>query len=372
MAEYKIITRADDPELIDFINYVFSYSDEPTDFIQLLPKAYSGEVCHEVIHLTVLEEGKIRAAVSVLIFSLVQHNQQLKVGFVGNVAVHPYSRRKGYMKELMKRAETVMREKGCDLAALSGQRQRYEYFGYYQACPQAVFSVSQTNLRHTLKGGANSLSCREAGGGETKTIRELYELYRKGAVSGRTETDFEADCRSWGSRLISIQNGEKIVGYAVAGADYGSWSEASVPPGQYAQALEAFMKTFAVRRMRLEVPLYDQGALDELESFSGMLSLQNSCMLRILRWERVLSWALTLGEAAEGTGELNVDGAGAYQIAIQNGEVRVKQKQAAQSEPLSEKEAMRLMFSPLPLRQRAGYPRNWFPLKLWIPQADMF
>ena len=43
MVEYKILTRHNDPDLIDFINYVFSMDGEATDFVKLLPKAYEPE-----------------------------------------------------------------------------------------------------------------------------------------------------------------------------------------------------------------------------------------------------------------------------------------------------------------------------------------
>ena len=110
---------------------------------------------------------------------MVHRGKELRVGFIGNVAVHPYSRGKGYMKELMRRAEIVMRQRGCDLAALSGQRQRYEYFGYYQACLEAVFTVTRNNLRHVLGPEYQTpLRCREVAPEEKEMIKELYEMYR--------------------------------------------------------------------------------------------------------------------------------------------------------------------------------------------------
>ena len=57
MVEYKILTRHDDPDLIDFINYVFSMDGEATDFVKLLPKAYEPESGHDILHLTLPRGG---------------------------------------------------------------------------------------------------------------------------------------------------------------------------------------------------------------------------------------------------------------------------------------------------------------------------
>lgn len=372
MTEYRMITRRNDPELIDFINYVFSYSDAPTDFIQLLPKVYSAQGSHEVVHLAVKEDNRIRAVVSILIFSMVHQGKELRVGFIGNVAVHPYSRGKGYMKELMRRAEIIMRQRGCDLAALSGQRQRYEYFGYYQACPEAVFTVTRNNLRHILGPAYQSpLMCREVASEDAETIQEIYKLYNAGPVTGRSELTFEADCRSWGGKLISIQNGENVIGYAVTDGGLGGWTEAHVPPQQYADAMLAYMNACHIRKLRLEQPLYEQEAIDVLTEIAEEQRIENSCMLRILCWEKVLAWASALRQTQDGSAELAVQNVGTYRITIQNGEFGVCQ--IPDTVPgMTEKEAMRLLFSPLPVRGRDRFPENWFPLSLWIAQADMF
>ena len=59
--------------------------------------------------------------------------ETLRVGCVGTVSVHLYSRGEGHMKILMAMMMDDARAKGCDLLMLGGARKRYNYFGFEQA-----------------------------------------------------------------------------------------------------------------------------------------------------------------------------------------------------------------------------------------------
>lgn len=357
MIKYKQIERPDDPDLIDFINYVFSQSHCPHDFIRILPKVYEPGTKHEVVHLTAQEDGRIRAVVSVLIFDMRCQAETLKVGYIGNVSVHPYHRGQGYMKVLMKQARDVMVRRGCDLAALGGQRQRYEYFGYYQGGLQVVFRIYDTNLRHVL--GQNYKSTLQCG--QDYDPEELYSIYSKQKVTGRSRETFEADCRTWDSELIALRQGDRTVGYVISSRGHDEWREAVLEDGMYAAALAAFMERYGSTKVQVVKPLYEQGAIQELARFAEWQYLEPSCMIQCLNWEKLLRWCLTLQDAEDGEGQI-----GPYHIKVTQGRITIEK---TSEEPMPSTE---VLFSPLPVEARRAYPRRWLPLRFWIGEVDAF
>ncbi|MFR5072051.1 MAG: GNAT family N-acetyltransferase [Bianqueaceae bacterium] len=55
------------------------------------------------------DNGKIKAMVCVLPTEFKSGTQVLKAGLLGTVSVHPYARKRGYMKKLMEMAVADMR-----------------------------------------------------------------------------------------------------------------------------------------------------------------------------------------------------------------------------------------------------------------------
>ena len=88
-------------DYIDFINYVFGFNGTKDDFVKLLPKLYKPEYLPCENNYVVTEDGKLKAAIGVYPRELDVMGTKLKFHGVGNVAVHPYSRSKGYMRELL-------------------------------------------------------------------------------------------------------------------------------------------------------------------------------------------------------------------------------------------------------------------------------
>ena len=115
---------------IDLVNYVFNHDHCPHDFEKMIPRVYGpGKNAAELHRVAVDGTGRLWAAIACLPESLTVCGHELRAGFIGSVSVHPRARGEGFMKRLMADWDEELRE-SCDLAVLSGQRQRYEYFGY--------------------------------------------------------------------------------------------------------------------------------------------------------------------------------------------------------------------------------------------------
>ena len=352
MVEMKILTRHDDPDLIDFINYVFSMDGDPTDFVKLLPKAYEPETGHDILHLTLQEEGKIVAAVSLLFETYRRGADTLRIGFVGNVSTHPYRRGRGYMKWLMGEADRVMEERGCDIAVLSGQRQRYEYFGYAQAGLQTCFVVTKDNLRHGLGKEHGGIFLQDPEG-EPDT---LYEIYRQQSVICRDRKSFYQDCRSWQGEPTAVCRRGEPIGYVVADPDHKNWLEAVMPAQDYPGALASFMEAYGVEEVRVRKPLYETEILRILEAISEEQHVEKSLMIKVFHWEAFLTYCLRLKPQKRGCWRL-----GPYRVTIQGESVKVEKRG---EEELS---ADRL-FSLFPREEDPEF----LPLLFWMSEQDTF
>lgn len=151
MAEISWAQAHEREEIIEFIDYVFSKAHRPHDFASLLPKLYGGHGDGAAHHFVVRENGKIAA--TVLCYPVVMHvgGRKLLMLGVGSVSTHPNARGKGYMKLIMDAVDARAQALGADFAVLSGQRQRYQYFGYDHGGYQLNGRLAPANVRHALR-----------------------------------------------------------------------------------------------------------------------------------------------------------------------------------------------------------------------------
>ncbi|MBQ3065817.1 MAG: GNAT family N-acetyltransferase, partial [Clostridia bacterium] len=139
-------------DYLDFINLVFGFNGNERDFMKLLPNLYKEEYDPCYNNFIATEDGKFRAAIGVYPRTFSVMGEVLLSHGIGNVAVHPYHRSKGYMKKLMNMALDDMVEAGADFSDLGGLRQRYQYFGFDNAGCNRVFHISETAIRHCFAG----------------------------------------------------------------------------------------------------------------------------------------------------------------------------------------------------------------------------
>ena len=135
-------------ELMDVLNYTFGFSSSDYDFQKLLPKLYASKeyACHN--NYVIAENGRIKAAVGAYDDILTVCGEEIKCRGIGNVAVHPYSRSKGYMIECMNMSIGDMIRDGIDISFLGGHRQRYGYFGFEDSCPRYNVRITSVSAHH--------------------------------------------------------------------------------------------------------------------------------------------------------------------------------------------------------------------------------
>ncbi len=191
------------------------------DFKELLPKLYNAKIDTAPNHLLVKENDKIKAMVGCFPLELNVLDITLKVKGIGTVSVHPYSRNKGYMIQLMNKTILEMKEESIDFAILGGQRQRYEYFGFTPTGSQVTFEINGVNLKHNKMSYDNNISLSTFDELSEDELKRIYSLFNKQQVHcSRDLISFIDICKSWKSNPLGIYNQDKLVGYVILSKNF--------------------------------------------------------------------------------------------------------------------------------------------------------
>lgn len=148
MTEAYWASASEKDEIVDFIDAVFSRAHEPHDFEALLPKLYGEQGDGAAHHFVVREAGRVAATVLAYPMTLHIGGRTLTMLGVGSVSTHPKMRGQGMMRLLMEAVDGRAKEMGAAFAVLSGQRQRYQYFGYDWGGYQLRARLTPDNVRH--------------------------------------------------------------------------------------------------------------------------------------------------------------------------------------------------------------------------------
>jgi predicted N-acetyltransferase YhbS len=403
---YVTAKPEDYDELMDFGNYVFSHAHGPTDFPSLLPKLYKREYFMDGIHYLAREEGGIRAAVGAYPLKLNILGNVLPGRGIGMVSVHPYARSKGYMRTLMGMALADMDRDGIVFSCLSGQRQRYEYFGFSPAGTQIVFECRLCNIRHALRNEALGNGVRGNGEPEKKSspafsvrqlklndgdqLEDIYRLHQsKAARFERDRGKFFDILSSWKNRVVALLDGNSFAGYLIYNDADNTITEINLAAGpkRVIEAVAGFLDYLGKKNDRDLVKVcaqpWETGKLEALAAFAEDYCLSAAYSFAVFNWQPLLSALLKLkyGEAgntgfqAPPDGEVNLRiGNTGIRVAAQHGRVQVSPSEE-NGIVLNRLEAAQLFFSPLtpwasPLLRQNPLLREILPLPLFFENPD--
>ena len=293
MSEIITSQNKDNQDIVDFINYVFSVAYTSHDFKKKLPKVYADDAKDTAAtHYVIKEDGRIRAIVSLREISVSVCEKTLKYGLIGNVAVHPYSRGKGYMRELMERIIEKAKEDGIDLLALTGQRQRYGYFGFSPAGTTLRYTITDTNVRHALKdidcSCISFLPLKKANAEQIDTVSKLYE--KRPAHTLRERDEYIKVMSSWESETNLIMSGERPVGYL-----YGDLREVVLEKEDLLYpVIKAYFDISGAKTAEMTVQPFEKRRVGLLSALCESASIRPVSLIKVLNWENSLSAFLCL------------------------------------------------------------------------------
>lgn len=205
--------EADKNDLIDFIDYVFSKNARPHDFATLLPKLYGANGDAAPHHFAVREDGRIIATlIAYPVRMRVNGMELLHIG-IGSVSVHPRARGRGYMQLMLDAADAKARELGADFAVLSGQRQRYEHYGYAYTGMHMDAVLTRKNVRHTLsEESIEGISLRPMEQADVPQALAIHHAQRSFCL--RPEAQFIDILSTWNNQPQVILKDGEMIGYA--------------------------------------------------------------------------------------------------------------------------------------------------------------
>lgn len=324
MIEYRKARQEEAADLLDFINYVYSFSHYPTDFKKLLPDLYDSGYPFWKEHYVAVENGRIRGTVHLARNEKKENGETYVEGYVGMVSTHPYHRGKNYMRILMDMALEDMKNARMDYTALRGKRQRYGYFGYEPGDYAHLFQITTTNMRHVMAGREPKVSLKKEKSG--------YSVWME-------------------QKQVGILDGESLV-----------LEDYSLAP----DAITAYFDETGKTELSLEANLYDIEWAECLSRICEKPSIGSRHLIRIFNFRRFLEKGLRKRAQAG----LCADG----QITLQVGEERfglwVKDGQVGSFET----DQVEYCFEPFDLQRLIlslsasaadrRFPFGWFPISL--------
>lgn len=389
MAVYSKEMHQTSQEILDFADLVFSLSSGSTDFEAILPKAYSQARQHIVTHHVMREKGAIQALVDVYPLTLAAGDLSLKCGYIGTVSVHPKARSKGYMIELMAKAQEDMRSQGYDMIILDGNRHRYQHYGFEKAGMKYCFNVTSDSIRHACSAVADLKTpvFQLIESAEDDLLDSIYEIYSRRNVTARERDSFYPCMQSWGADLYAVMLEEKCVGYLNTSEDGSSLYEIGLLDEQILPAvIYAYMQEMDIDELGINVGMDETAKLPLLDHISDYYTVSMSHQIRILQYESVIAfllhWKRQYTSLQEGTFVLGIkedQNTETIKITITEKDICVeKTTEPAQimydSLTLVKELTTSYYYIAMQSKESALYqaPQGWFPLPFFLPEADAF
>ena len=367
-------------DYMDFINYVFGFNGNSSDFKKLLPKLYKYELAPAASSYVALEDGKLKAAIGAFDHDICVCGNVLKTRGIGNVAVHPYSRGNGYMKKLMNMAIDDMVSEGVALSVLGGRRQRYNYFSYDKLGQNVTMSFGDDNFRHTFGSTReHRIEIRRLKPTDSdlitaiKTLSESYDFYAL-----RDDDRYFDILSSWKQRVFVGMLDGRFIGYAV---------ENSSAVNELLLTDTALLRNFVValydhlgtRGLQIKVPVFLPEYVEPLYTLCETYSVELCKSFSVLNYLEVISAFMklkaTYSKLPDGDLVLDIDGRGGHErilISVKDG---VPSASYTENDPdviLEHLDAMNLIFAEVcPSRAKLPqFAQFWFPLPIYLYSSD--
>ena len=370
-------------ELMSVLNTSFGFFTPETEFLGLLPKLYREEYRPQDQNWVVTEDGVLTAAVGAYDHVIEVCSRRLPCRGIGNVAVHPDHRRKGYMKDAMKQAISDMVKDGVVMSTLGGRRQRYQYFGYDKAGPVYQFSISSDNIRHVYGNAPAPFAVREITDPKDGAIDEILHTTKGSPFAPvRDRAAYLDIANTWKARLWVLtdpSDADRFVGYCIF--DAGGISEVRVERNEDFMGLIRSVYAYVDKGFAVLLPSYEIEYIRAISLIAEGMSVQPSMMFNILNYAAVIEafLALKLTYATLPDGELTLlihgyAGDERIRVTVKEGKHKVElvSEGTAVDLELDHLQATELLFGCISTARETGSEliRLWFPLPLFMYRAD--
>ncbi len=371
-------------DLMSLIDLTFGFTTPETQFLGLLPKCYKPAYRPQDANYVIVENGKPVAAVGAYDHEVVVAGYRIPCRGIGNVAVHPEHRGKGYMKLAMDTALSDMVRDGIALSTLGGRRQRYQYFSYDKCGVSHTFSLTADNLRHTYGTLDAPLAAREITEPDDPLLPAIKALSDSGIFSPvRPLETFLDVARTWHATLYAITDpaDDRLVGYTIVEPN-GFVTELRVTDD--ADIMPLVRTIFAALgrgSMTVRLPDHEIAAIAALAPVAEGVQTGCSMSYTVLHYALILEATMALkatyAPLSDGHLTLLIHGYAkdeCLSVTVKNNRPTVETLPPDTPADLewSHLDAMNILFAPLsPKRQTlTSIPHGWLPLPIWMYRAD--
>ncbi|MDR2646678.1 MAG: GNAT family N-acetyltransferase [Oscillospiraceae bacterium] len=369
-------------ELIALLDHVF-FIDKENDrrFLALLPSLYKKQYAPWKNNYIVRVGGAMKAAVGVYMTELTIAGHPVRMGGIGNVAVHKDARRLGYMKLAMDAAMQAMRDQSCDFAELGGMRQRYGYWGFERGGAMLEVEWNKANLRHAYPNGLDVRDWRvsEILPSNEQALRDVQRLIASSPiVSSRNADAFYDYLCNWASKPHGIYCGDRFSGFFMTDREgHGAHTLHIARGADIPSVLQVLADRLPEDKntFYLDVPLWDTDMLQLAEKIAESMLFGYAGQYAVFDWLKMLTALFDLraqlGALADGKLAVQIGGE-AFQICVRGGRPEITAAQAKPDVVLDSKEAIRFFTAPYYSRRGAIDPAlaGWFPLPLYLYGFD--
>lgn len=369
-------------DYIDFINYIFGFNGVSQNFIKLLPKLYKPKYEPVKNSYVAIENGKIKAAVGAFDHEIEVCGEKLRCRGIGNVAVHPFTRSKGYMKSLMNMSLDDMVKDGIDISILGGRRQRYNYFSYEPSGTALRFTINSDNIRHTFgadRSSHYSVTIERLREEDTNYLDEIGELLSSQVYNPYRPAEklYDILC-SWECIPYVVLKKGEFAGYLIFKSD--KISEILLKdPADFTDVIITLYDSMKLQKLYLTLPPFATDYIGQLYRLCEEYS-QSTCMsYTVFNFERVISAFLKLKASYSSLpdGELKMlihgyAGDESLCISVKDGVGSVSRFDGKADLELEHIDAINLLFSfYCPAREALpAFAKVWLPLPLWLWHTD--
>ena len=267
-----------------------------------------------------------------------------------------------------------MKEQGCHMSYLGGQRQRYGYTGYEKCGLKLQLPVDKRNLKHVFN-TPSSLRFEPIDTDDADRIAAARELHDAQPVRHlRDPAHFGRFLVSWYNKpFAALDEQGAMVGYLVATSDGANVYELLANNTDTAVDIaRAWVEADAAREgATFELAPWQYDLVRRLAAIGESPEVHDARNWQIFDWaatvEALMKVAATGGALDDGEVLLGIEEYGTLRIRVVGGEPqarRVDDTAAVTWHPFT---AMRVLFGPFPPTAVTAIPREVAALQAWCP-----
>ena len=377
--EIKRLCADDMADLAAMLNISFTGDPNSRHFEDGLPKMWVADDEHMSHNIALIEDGEIAAVTGMYPYEVSVAGKVLRFATVGNIAVLPKHRGKGYMQLLVETAMRDLVEQNIDVSRLGGLRSRYEVYGYEPAGTNYTVLLTERNAKEAeAREGGKAVAFTRVAPTDTAALNFIRGLYEQNLIHVKrgSDRDLYATLCAWSHiPYLAVCDGQPI-GYLCATKDGTAIAEhKGITAKDNAAMLYQWVLQSPADHVRFAMYPWDHALCGILSRVCEALTADAATHFKVLNWDRMVEAALTLKAAVlpipDGRLLLGVADYGTLEMVKEGDTVCVNRCEDAADITLDKLTATRFLFGPLPPQLVAELPTEkgclitaWFPLPM--------